>query len=726
MADRPGISDEGQVDGWDAPIIDVPAPEVETPQEKLDELKGAARNMVRIGKWSQAKADRVIAKKAEELKAKKRAALIPPIPQTPSNPPNPNPAHPANPQPERTLPPSPNPQPDTTSFTAAPIVCSDSGSVEPCKETESAYMGYMGRSSSSKGGGQLNVNELSDTSCGTYLVHGDGAITGEQYRLVKDLPVYTLQLLEHLVHSTQTPGDAVPVSWDAMHAHLTDCPWKTKRVWEPLKQRGWVEVDSYSIIERQSREYTLTLDFWTTFLPTAPKRPTRRYDGRRFRKRQFAYDTRLTDKAGNRYTGLVAAALRHFEAGQEVTVDWAAMKELQRRRRDQLSDDSPERDWQRYLGDAQRMQEILSQMIEETPTHLTYRPAYEVQIKSGRLTELGGCMQGMTREMKEAAYASQKDLFNYDLVGSHQSIAAAFCHHAGIDASPILSFDRATLMASTGMKKGDAKPILYGTFNGAAVPSSAAQAETYKKEVTVHRLLKKAAAYTGQPLEALYEATAPLLLPIKETIRKAAARYVGDFFDAHANTGRGGRCLRNASGIALYLRDADVDTHKGRATALCHLLQGTEAAVGHALIQIQDEYGYRVVAHEHDGVITQGRIPQEAIQHALQIVSEAAHFDVTGLDLVLKPYDKEMPDHFTAYHTMPAPSFVTTTTAPSWTRSGSRRPRSKAPTGSPKSTAPGPKSPSATQAKAGVSQTSDATVAKKTRSIYSSRCQTKF
>jgi hypothetical protein len=161
----------------------------------------------------------------------------------------------------------------------------------------------------------------------------------------------------------------------------------------------------------------------------------------------------------------------------------------------------------------------------------------------------------------------------------------------------------------------------------------------------VHATLQKVAGYTDLSLEELYDKTAPVLRPISDTMQAVADYYMGPFFDAHASKGgRGGKVLRNAAGITTP--HLDVSDRDGRNDAIVHLLQGTEAAVGHALIKIQDQYNYRVLLHEHDGVVTEGRIPPSATQHALRIVSEAAHFDVTGPELILKPYNKERPPHW--------------------------------------------------------------------------------
>ena len=224
------------------------------------------------------------------------------------------------------------------------------------------------------------------------------------------------------------------------------------------------------------------------------------------------------------------------------------------------------------------------------------------------------------------------------------------------------------------------------------MPVSPAQAVAWGnragKVLTVHKKLTSTARRTGESPQSLYDKTAPKLKPIRETVLDAATHYVTEHFERHCSAaGRNGKPLRNASGVTFYGRTAD--THDERAAAMCHLLQGTEAAVGHALISIQEKYNYRVLLHEHDGVVTEGIIPPSAVQEALRLVSEAAGFDVTDLELVLKPYHKKRASHWAhATHSTTLEETKTTTESPwSWSRerylsyvadrTPNRRPRSR-------------------------------------------------
>ena len=247
--------------------------------------------------------------------------------------------------------------------------------------------------------------------------------------------------------------------------------------------------------------------------------------------------------------------------------------------------------------------------------------------------------------------SGQTNVYNYDLKGAHQAIAAAFCEALDLDPDPVRSFDRAALMARVEITKKEAKAVLYGTFNGAYLPASmkAAAATEYAMDSTlsVPAVARRAATRQRVDPEVIYGALRPSLEPVRETMRELVRRYAGRYADQHATYGRGGRYLQNASGIRLNLQAVDIEDHEGRAALACHLLQGTEAAIGHELARLQEQYGYRVVSHEHDGVVTEGRIPPAAVREALRRVSERAGVDLTALALVLKPYDEHEPDHWT-------------------------------------------------------------------------------
>ena len=196
-----------------------------------------------------------------------------------------------------------------------------------------AYALRTGGFSLEKGGGHLTVNTTTDSgsevSSTRYLVARHRVCTARQWRLIESYTQATREFIEHLLHcasTTHTDSDWVPVHYKAMHEYLTDCPWVTERVWEPLKERGWVEVTEYTA-KLKSREYRLTNSFWDDWAESTSRRPTKRMaTGKRHRKGRLAQLTHLTDASDNAVPGLTGGTLRYFKGGVDVRLNWTAMK----------------------------------------------------------------------------------------------------------------------------------------------------------------------------------------------------------------------------------------------------------------------------------------------------------------------------------------------------------------------------------------------------------------
>ncbi len=71
-----------------------------------------------------------------------------------------------------------------------------------------------------------------------------------------------------------------------------------------------------------------------------------------------------------------------------------------------------------------------------------------------------------------------------------------------------------------------------------------------------------------------------------------------------------------------------------KARLAAFLLQGREAALMHTLAASADEYGFRVLSHEHDGLVVAGDVPPEAVEAA----ASAARIPMDLVDLEEKPF----------------------------------------------------------------------------------------
>ena len=493
-----------------------------------------------------------------------------------------------------------------------------------------------------------------------YFLKTDFPCQTSQEKLLRGLPTCTRELLAHLLHVRATHRRPfIPAR--EMREQLTDCPRRTAEAWEPLTARGWLDVQEYSYTAEMARTFTLTdtfLDDWDA-AAHSDRRSTRKVStGARLYADRQMFTTSRYDESGNVYSGLTGAFLT-AHPGTRSTVNMEALDRLQTRRAaeiDALPDGHPEaaRLRERYHGDALRIHMLKGQAYRDEGDGLgSYAPAYEVQEKSGRVTELGGGVQALTREAKHAAFAGLDCTFNYDQRRAHKAIAADYGRAHGIDVTPLTAFDRAALMEATGATEREAKVLFYAVMYGAAVPRSKAHAVAMRSAVdaltpwTVEAQLERIGDRTGANPCGLYGAAQAFLRPVSDCMARIATHYTGDFFDAHAVNGRGGRGLRNAAGLMFY-PDAHAAGRERRTAALTHLTQGVEAALCHALTAIQERHGYTVLHHEHDGVITRGRIPAEAVREAVAMTAEAAGWHLPSVALVLKPYHETAPAHFHA------------------------------------------------------------------------------
>jgi hypothetical protein len=119
-------------------------------------------------------------------------------------------------------------------------------------------------------------------------------------------------------------------------------------------------------------------------------------------------------------------------------------------------------------------------------------------------------------------------------------------------------------------------------------------------------------------LGPLAEASARLASHLRATLPETAAK-------------GGGAYVLNAVGAKLYTKGVKA-TKTGDGHLLAHILQGREAAFIHALCVLSESQGFTVLSHEHDGLVTVGAIPSEAVAEAARIA------ELPDAELVEKPF----------------------------------------------------------------------------------------
>lgn len=489
-------------------------------------------------------------------------------------------------------------------------------------------------------------------------------VTADYVRgLVRHLPDSTQKLFFHIVAcSIANPWEAsVPVS-----SRLIDnCAPGAK--WEDLAHAGLIGASGYSIRAGLSREFRLCDDVVRTFLNLEPataadaERSTwvNLFTGKRCKpERTGRYDQQrhLIGGAGSP----LADALVVYSSIQAPFNAWAIEDHLARMEREvtlahaawkatggavytpeyeqftatygELRDDfngqtltvpyaAYRRARCRWLNDRRCYTAILQQDANSAPDlghgFYRYRPAYETTA-SGRVHQVGGGLQSCSREMKEAAYSGVPGLFNYDLKSSQPRILQQLYSEAPAEWRPDGTWlqrytddpsAKVRLAAEAGISVDAWKSVFCAVMMGAYLPKNPSRSNG-----KVVRVVEE--AHPGD-VAAAYEHVKNALSPFYNEHKLWLEFLCTAYFDSYGRQCRGGTYIRNESGAQLFEDDLDQkDAHRRKAQIAAFLLQGREAAFIHSLAALADEFGFVVVANEHDGLITLGPIPDEAVRRA--------------------------------------------------------------------------------------------------------------
>ncbi len=290
-----------------------------------------------------------------------------------------------------------------------------------------------------------------------------------------------------------------------------------------------------------------------------------------------------------------------------------------------------------------------------------YRPTFN-STYTGRLTEIGG-FQSAPRALKRRVWEPLEHshgLVNYDLKSSQPNALVQLFRAADADPAFLhryIESDR-TDLAFEALGSRDAEIVdLYKTcvialFMGAQLPSPYAfrglvpvEFANLQDDVERRRMQRTpdiarsiwgvyGTAEHGDPWDAVGQALAGFRDHVAafDRERKVWLRYIaGPYLEAHATIGRAGRVISNAVGGVLRLKG--LSASKTRRKLAAHLLQGLEAEFIHRLTLLGPEYEFVAVSNQHDGLVTQGVVPPEAVEQA------RAESEIEVADLVVKPYE---------------------------------------------------------------------------------------
>jgi hypothetical protein len=233
--------------------------------------------------------------------------------------------------------------------------------------------------------------------------------------------------------------------------------------------------------------------------------------------------------------------------------------------------------------------------------------------------------------MKQAIYKGIDDVHNYDIKSSQVYVLIELLSRAGFDASWLQGYvntpeAKHVYAKQAGVSTDTWKSILYALFMGATLPQ-----DILRSRGDVRKTLE--AEVGGCHLETAYAQLHNILGPLYHDVLKPwRGHLIGSWLEANADPGYAGkRYVKNAAGVPFCIDDVR-NPYELKKKLAAFLLQGREAAFIHTLTGYADEYGFRVISNEHDGVVTIGAIPQEAIERA------KCKLDMDYVDLVEKAF----------------------------------------------------------------------------------------
>ncbi len=244
---------------------------------------------------------------------------------------------------------------------------------------------------------------------------------------------------------------------------------------------------------------------------------------------------------------------------------------------------------------------------------LVYVPAYKGS-RFGRLFERGGGMQAMPKALKQVAYDFLSvHAYNYDVRSCHIAIIAQLCREEG-HPLPVLE----EYVSTKDAKKEYAcraqmdvrlwKACIVSLFYGAVLGKT--------KHCSLYRHIWEAyesgdMPYTEADVTRTYERFLRIGVPFLE------ARKVWLDILQHKMVPRlqsHPHVLRNQVGCTMRIPDTwGTEALRDLSAFVC---QGYEAAFIDHLMTLHAEYGWENRSIEHDGLITEGKIPEEAIAQA--------------------------------------------------------------------------------------------------------------
>lgn len=450
-----------------------------------------------------------------------------------------------------------------------------------------------------------------------------------------------------------------------------------KASWKALEELGLIEVTDYSHGNGLSREFKVTdviLDHFLELSNLSPEEIISSTKYNLFTGRKS--DSRLTnqkyDENRNAEPILITSAIDLISQGffnmKAIEVHLADLKAEENRAAEEHGQYSKEhkKARARFINDDHCFKAILNQSPVRISEEIwCYSPAYKVQM-SGRVSHILGGLQSASRRMKAAAYMGIKDLRNYDLKASQVSGLIQQFQLANLDTTWLKDYKnnpnaKKDYANQIGISVDCWKKCLCAVMFGAYVSSAS--------DKTKGKLKDLEGTVEGQPKQKLnavmdslfeeadgdIELTSDYLIkfnqaiaPLKVELDKWHNWLLKTWVIKMGYVAKDGkRYIKNPTGKTLCITDLEKDYPQWKVKAMvsAFILQGQESCFIHNLTLTSLEYNFQVISNEHDGVVTLGYIPQEAIDKAAvlsglegAILEEKA---LEGMDMIAELIERD-------------------------------------------------------------------------------------
>jgi hypothetical protein len=251
----------------------------------------------------------------------------------------------------------------------------------------------------------------------------------------------------------------------------------------------------------------------------------------------------------------------------------------------------------------------------------SYKARYKI-LSSGRVAELGGGFQTCTRLMKYASIQGVEDIYNYDLKGSQVNGLIHQFKLQDLDASWLEQYvnnpnAKAEYANRVGLSVDCWKECLLLVVMGGSI--NAMKPKVGSSNMLVHtdffnviqkELSKDNIEADDHEVNRVREIVISELSDLLKPLSKWRASLKKDYYKLGSQFGRkykGRILIKNYLGIPYFVDEFT------QAKLAARILQGQEAAFIHKITEKSSQSTFNVVANEHDGVITIGKIPVEVI-----------------------------------------------------------------------------------------------------------------